>query len=524
MESRHAAQEEGRQPETEACVLVCGRNRLGVGKSDQWLGRRLRMEWTPGELKSLPSAVQRLNPDVVVVDLASEDASQLQHVVQEIIRLRPHTSLVLVSDGADSLDAGRFLRAGGYQVVDWEKGGAAELQSAVVRAADRADLLSRLHKAEHDLSRAKRILEIRDWVESSVLDYGKRLGFRGMIGNSEKMQELYERIERLAKYPDLNVTVLGERGTGKSLVAKALHDLGPRGDEPFLKFLCSRFQSADPRITMCELFGWGAKPPVRDLDPRGGRGLLEEAAGGTILLDELGDIPPLGQNLLLDVVETRRFIRPLGKPDAVEVGSRFLFATNRPPRDLLDSRVLRRDFWDRISEALFVVPPLRQRADDIPLLVEHFLKLYNSRFGLHVERFTQTAVGRLKTHAWPGNVRELESTVRRALVLSNGEVIDEPDLEIHIGSQDLEPVDALVDRLWELIESGKLRFSDVVEFKVEWGREITRRLVHRAVKTEGSLKAAGTKLGVYKDADDETPRYAKFRSDAARLRSRVAKR
>lgn len=469
--------------------------------------------------EELFATLERVRPHVVLLESDATHPTPVDRLVREILRVTPETSVLLLPHH-DALLAGRFLKAGGHEVVEEVGPVGDRLNEAISRAAERSRLLRRVRELEQEVERRRQNMKIRDWVESSVLNYGRRLGYLEMTGNSEKMQELYERIERLAAHPTVNVTILGERGTGKSLVAKALHDLGPSRKSPFHKFFCTRFQAADPKLTMCELFGWGPRPPVRELDPKGGEGLLEQARGGTVFLDELGDIPALGQNLLLDVVESKTFTRPIGLASEVKVSVRFVFATNRSPQDLIQSGVLREDFWDRISELLITVPPLRQRTEDIPLLVQHFLAKYNDAFGRHVETLSRTAIDRLKSHSWPGNVRELESAVKRALLMCDGDVLDVQHFELRSEAPAGSVIDGLIDQVWRLVADGRIPFADVVEFKTAWGTEITLGVLTKALKTSGgSQKRAGVLLGVYTDADAEKARYAKFRSDVARLRS-----
>jgi len=506
-----------RQPETK--VLVCSRVDVTPSLASALPAASCRWEQRP---QAVVSAAREFEPQVVLFASDGEAHSVIQ-TAKEVLAANPRASLILALAEPDDLAAGRFLQSGGYEVVEWDPPELREAGQALRRAVERSRLLARLNVLEEELRQKRHVLAVRDWVASSVLRYGRRDGFRGMTGASEQMQELYERIERLAEFPDVNVTILGERGTGKSLVARALHELGPRRDQPFRKFLCSRFQSADARITMCDLFGWGPNPQAHGLDRQGGKGLLEEAGAGTLFLDELGDIPALGQDLLLDVVEARCFSRPLGKSDVVRVAARFVFATNRSPRELLEEGALRADFWDRIRDVLVTVPPLRQRVEDIPLLVRHFLDLYNTRFNRNVGSLTAQAIDRLKRHQWPGNVRELESTIKRALLLGDGDTIDESDLELSPDERDLQPLEDLGNRLWTLLDNGEVKFGDVVEFKREWGTAVTRRLVERAVAVSGSLKQAGVLLGLYAEDDVEGVRYAKFRSDASRLGVRASK-
>jgi two-component system nitrogen regulation response regulator GlnG len=181
---------------------------------------------------------------------------------------------------------------------------------------------------------------------------------------------------------------------------------------------------------------------------------------------------------------------------------------------------LREDFWDRISDVLITVPPLRQRTEDIPLLVQYFIEKYNPIFRRRVESLTKLAIARLQSHSWPGNVRELESAVKRALLMCDEDVLAEEHFELRAGAGSSAAIEGLVSQVWDLVSTGRVGFGDVVEFKTAWGTEITAGVVARALKASGgSQKRAGALLGVYEDADNEKARYSKFRSDLARLRA-----
>jgi two-component system nitrogen regulation response regulator GlnG len=236
-----------------------------------------------------------------------------------------------------------------------------------------------------------------------------------MIGRSPAMQALYRTIAHLAG-SDMTALITGESGTGKELVARALHDFSARRTAPFVAVN----MAAIPReLVESELFGHERGAFTGAVSRRTGR--FEEAAGGTLFLDEIGDMPADAQTRLLRVLQERSFAR-VGGRGAINTDVRIVAATNRDPEAMVASGTLRQDLYYRLNVVPLHVPPLRERAEDIPALLAAFTNQC-AREGLRPKTFTAQAMARLRAHPWPGNVRELQNVVRRALLLSPGETI-----------------------------------------------------------------------------------------------------
>ncbi len=252
---------------------------------------------------------------------------------------------------------------------------------------------------------------IRDVTEVTSLRKASapRSGFAGMIGNERRMCELYELIESVAP-TNATVLVRGETGTGKELVARALHFSSARADGPFVAVNCSALSET---LLESELFGHVRGSFTGAISDRKGR--FEEARGGTIFLDEVGDVNPVVQVKLLRVLQERTVER-VGDSKSVSVDVRVVAATNRDLEKLMATGKIREDFYYRIRVVSLDVPPLRERSGDIPALVDHFLE----RHGIAGERLGATTLGRLMAYRWPGNIRELEHAVEHAVVLSRG--------------------------------------------------------------------------------------------------------
>jgi DNA-binding NtrC family response regulator len=244
-----------------------------------------------------------------------------------------------------------------------------------------------------------------------------------IIGDSAVIQELLADVRKVGA-SDANVIVSGESGTGKELVARALHHVGPRSNGPFLPVNCSAIPET---LFESEFFGHvkGAFTGASQSKP----GLFEEADGGTLFLDEISTIPDSGQAKLLRVLEDG-IVKRVGATQARPVDARLISATNVPLQDLVDAGEFRSDLYYRLNVVTLVVPPLRDRPSDIPLLAQHFLNKHGSpQQGVS---FDGETMQRFASYPWPGNIRELENLVQRALVMRNGHV-EMDDLPRHLG-------------------------------------------------------------------------------------------
>ncbi|NNE35656.1 MAG: sigma-54-dependent Fis family transcriptional regulator [Rhodothermales bacterium] len=248
-------------------------------------------------------------------------------------------------------------------------------------------------------------------------------GFEGIIGNSAAIREVFETMTRVL---DTHVTVMltGESGTGKELVARAIHYNGERKDQPFVAVFCG---SLPETLLESELFGHKKGSFTGATSDK--KGLFEAASGGTIFLDEVSELSPRMQTSLLRVLQEGE-IKRVGDEGVRKVDVRVLSATNRPLKELIAENEFREDLYYRLNTIEILLPPLRQRRSDIPLLANHFLDKYAVGSRQYVKGFTPDALNALRSYAWPGNVRELENTVERAVVLTRGESIDAKDLRL----------------------------------------------------------------------------------------------
>jgi two-component system response regulator GlrR len=247
-----------------------------------------------------------------------------------------------------------------------------------------------------------------------------------LVGNSPALAHVLELIAVAAR-SDIPVLIQGESGTGKELVARAIHYTGSRAARPFLTMNCG----AIPETLMeDELFGHARGAYTGAHGDK--RGVFEEAEGGSLFLDEIGDLYISCQVKLLRVLQEEE-VRRLGETRNRKVNVRIIAATNKDLKTEMEGRRFREDLFHRISVLPIHLPPLRDRREDIPLLVDQFLRQFNRELGRSIRLFTPQALDRLKSHTWPGNVRELENRVKQAMVMAKGDAIDVESLDLFSG-------------------------------------------------------------------------------------------
>ena len=249
----------------------------------------------------------------------------------------------------------------------------------------------------------------------------ERFGLENIVGKNHKMQAIYDLIEDISQ-SDSTVLIQGESGTGKELIARAIHVLSPRKERPFVVANCSAYAQT---LLESELFGHEKGAFTGAIRRKKGR--FELADGGSIFLDEIGEIPPTTQLVLLRVLQEKKFER-VGGEDTIKVDVRVIAATNRNlAQDMMSGR-FREDLYYRLNVIPVMVPPLRERKDDIPLLVKHFLEVYSTASSKAIRGFSEEVIQIFLDYDWPGNVRELQNVVEHAVILAKGEMITQIDL------------------------------------------------------------------------------------------------
>lgn len=333
----------------------------------------------------------------------------------------------------------------------------------VVRAmrAGAFDYLNKPFEIEHLTIVLEKTLKSRRMSEELRhlrIELANNGDFEGIVGNSAVMQHVYALVQQLAP-SETSVLVQGETGTGKELVAHALHQLSPRRAGPFMAINCGALPES---ILESELFGHEKGAFTGAVKRK--YGLIEQAMGGTLFLDEIEEMSPALQVKLLRALQEREVLR-VGGDKPVAVDFRLVAAGNMDLREQMNKEVFRADLYYRLSVAVIELPALRQRLEDIPLLIEHFITRYGKGRDWSVEPL---ATQRLNSYAWPGNVRELENTIERALVLCKDGVITAADLPVHI---------AQIEENTEVSSFVDLPFR---EARIEFERQYFSELLQRA--------------------------------------------
>ena len=418
------------------------------------------------DAESALGALETFRPDVIVLDLRLPGMDGLA-LLHELHRRDAAARVIMLTAHASVQTAVEAMKAGAYEYLTKPI-----VLSELRRIIDRAVQEERTHGA---------------------LAYYRRrdaAGVAALIGESASMRTLRERIGQLLEAeaamsaPPPPVLIGGETGTGKELIARALHFDGPRCDAPFVELNCAALPDS---LVEGELFGHerGAFTDAREKRV----GLIEAAGGGTLFLDEIGELDPGLQAKLLRVLENRT-VRRLGAVREVPVDVRVIAATNRPLRELVDAGRFRPDLYFRLSIIELAAPPLREREGDVVLLAEHFLALHARSYGRPPPRLAAAAARRLAAHPWPGNVRELRNLLQQMVVFSRTGEIGPDNLSLpttHLPAPaaarfrlpddgiDLEQlersltVQALERTRWNLTQAGRLLglSRDAMRYRIE---------------------------------------------------------
>jgi len=429
-----------------------------------------------------PAALERVvgSPfDLVLLDpvLGDDDDGALA-LLHRLRTVAPDTVVVIWSERPTVEFTVRAMRSGALDVLDKHADGGT-IRSVVDRAIQHGALAREVRRLRGEVERARGLGEV--------------------IGESALMRQLLQVIDRVAA-SDATVLIVGESGTGKELLARTIHRVGPRKDGPFIAFDCSALA---PSLIEAELFGHekGAFTGAN----RARRGLFREANGGTIFLDEIGDIDASVQNKLLRVLQERE-IKPVGGDRQVQIDVRVVAATNKDLKQLVARGQFREDLYWRLAVVPIQVPPLRERKEDIPLLAAHILakrrgaaKSFAGSEAPYPTQMTAKALARLQTYRWPGNIRELENVLSRAAILCDGETIRSHDLAmLGLDATNTRTHESEDDRVeMPAIDLARLGdgegLKDITERAV---RAVERAAIAASLKSERNPAAAAKRLGI----------------------------
>ncbi len=342
--------------------------------------------------------IEKLDPDVVLTDLRMPGMDGLE-LLQRVKQMRPDTMVLLMTAYGTVKTAVQAMKSGA--------------EDYLAKPIDVDELEVVLQKTLEK----KRLLEETRVLRERV---AHKYRLENVVGESPQMLALFETIRQVAP-SNASVLLLGQSGTGKELLAQALHQLSPRRNRPFIKVACAALPET---LLESELFGHEKGAFTGALYTRAGR--FEAADGGTLFLDEIGDISPTVQVKLLRFLEEREFER-VGGNKTFKVDVRIIAATHRDLKKKIEEASFREDLYYRLNVIEIYVPSLRERTGDIPVLAHHFLHKYSESNGKDIRGISDDALALLLQHAWPGNVRELENAIERAVVLAREAVLAPSD-------------------------------------------------------------------------------------------------
>jgi DNA-binding NtrC family response regulator len=391
---------------------------------------------------------------LAICDLQLPDMDGLE-VMRHMKDARPNTEVIVVTAHGSTPKAVEATKGGAFDFVD-KPFDFEELELRVQNALKHRELITENANMRRQLS--------------------TRSEYFNIIGAAKQMQTIYETIESVAK-SDANVLIVGESGTGKELIANAIHYNSLRSKKPFIKVNCAALPK---ELIESELFGHtkGAFTGAH----ADKEGLVQHAAGGSLMLDEIAEMPVELQPKLLRVLQERSY-RKIGSEKTYAVDFRLISSTNRPPADAIRDGFLRDDLFYRISTITIHVPPLRERSEDIQLLTDHFLHMYAQKYERPIAGVSQAAYQRLFGHSWPGNVRELQNVIERAVLLAKDNKIEPVDLPFDNGSL---PEGSVAGGAWDVPPNMKLE-------------EIERLVIEKTLqRTGGNKQAAANILGIYR--------------------------
>ncbi len=398
--------------------------------------------------KEAVARVKREPFDLVLTDQSMPDLSGIE-VLEAVRSTSPETAVVIITAYGTIETAVSAVKAGAADYL--------------TKPLNLDDLLHRVHRVGE---RQRLVAENRELREALA----ERHRVEGIIGESGRMQEVLSLVRRVAP-SDATVLIRGESGTGKELIARALHYASPRAGGPLVKVNCAALAES---LLESELFGHEKGAFTGAVASRKGR--FELADGGSIFLDEIGDLPPHLQVKLLRVLQEREFER-VGSSRPVKVDVRLLAATHRDLEALVREGRFREDLYYRINVVTIVLPPLRERREDLPPLIEHFLRGFAGKNGKTVRGLTREAREALLRYDYPGNIRELENLIERAVVLTRDDVIGVEDLPLVLEA----PASGSVD------EAGLIAAVEGLE----------RRMIREALtKADGTQTRAAELLGI----------------------------
>ena len=357
--------------------------------------------------------IQRQAFDIVLTDIKMDRMDGLE-LLKRTKEASPSTSVVMMTAFGSEALAVEAMRAGAEDYLKKPFTNIDEVRLRIKNIVDKRGLASENEILRQELSQ-------------------RRVTFKNIIGTSEAMQKVYGMMEKVIP-SKTNILITGESGTGKGLVAQAIHESGPRADKPFIAINCGAIPE---NLLESELFGHKKGAFTSAIEDK--KGLITMAHEGTLFLDEVGELPPALQVKLLHVIQTKE-LTPVGDTRVITVDVRVIAATNADLTQRVKDGRFREDLFYRLNVIEIHMPSLRERRDDIPVLLKHYLQIFAKEAEKNIKDIDYEAMQALLAYDWPGNIRELRNTIERATVLEDGEIISIHDLPDKFRTLDVEGV------------------------------------------------------------------------------------
>jgi len=370
------------------------------------LGRHGYEPHTANTAASGMTMVRKVNPDIVLLDLGLPDAEGMD-VLKELKKEMPNLHVIILTAHDSLSNAIESIKLGAFHFIA-KPYAPEELMALIGLAIDQRELVKEAADLRAEKQQLSRRLEKAERQLAPVI-------------KSRSMQEIHELIQRVAP-TDANVLLLGESGVGKEVMANQIHRLSKRSGGPLVKLNCAAFPS---NMIEAELFGYvkGAfTGAVIDFP-----GMIAESTGGTLFLDEIADMPLELQTRFLRVLQEREF-RSLGSTKTQKADFRLVAATNKPVAEAVRDGILRQDLYYRLNTFQLILPPLRERREDIPALITTFVKRFSGQIGRAEPKITPEAMELLLSYAWPGNIRELQNAIEYSVILAERDTVTEKQL------------------------------------------------------------------------------------------------
>ncbi len=420
-------------------ILIVDDNEDLLKAAKMYLKRHFAQVDTEKNPEAIPSLMGNEDYDVILLDMNFtkdvSSGSEGYYWLERILKIDPSAVVVLITAYGDVQMAVKAIKAGATDFVlkPWEN----EKLLATLYSS------MRLRQSLDEVETLK--------MKNQEINIAINEKYKDIIGQSASMQRIFQTVDRVA-HTDANVLILGENGTGKELIARAIHAHSSRKNETFATV---DLGSITETLFESELFGHKKGAFTDAKEDRAGR--FELANNGTLFLDEIGNLSMPLQAKLLTAIQNRRVSR-VGSGKDTPINIRLICATNMPLYEMVKENKFRQDLLYRINTIEVEIPPLRERLEDIPLLASHFLKQYAVRYGKNISKMSDGAMTRMSKHPWPGNIRELQHSIERAVILSSSSVLQpedfnlnvtagkEPDQHVSLDQYNLEEVEKLLIR------------------------------------------------------------------------------